>query len=505
MSDTRTNRRDFLRILGLGGLAAAALPVSCRKDVVAAKRPNIILMLADDLGYGDLGSYGQTKIRTPHLDRIAAEGLRFTQHYSGSPVCAPSRCTLLTGKHTGHSYIRDNDEMGERGDVWHDLSLEGQRPQLPGTRTIGTILKEAGYRTGAAGKWGLGGPGTSGHPNLQGFDFWYGYLCQRIAHNYYPPYLWRNEEKDILEGNEYFFPHRKFPEDRDPNDRSAYSAFGGKTYSSDRITEEALGFIGSRSDRPFFLYLAFTIPHAALQVPEDSLREYEGAFPETPYLGDKGYLPHPTPRAAYAAMVSRMDRSVGRVMALLDSLGIDRNTVVLFSSDNGPTFNGGTDSEFFRSAGPLRGLKGSLYEGGIRVPLIARWPGRIEPGTTTEHISAFWDLLPTLAEIAGVEAPADCDGISFLPTLLGRSGEQKQHEFLYWEYQGRQALRSGQWKAVRTAVDKVWELYKLDDDIGEAENLASENPAMIAQMARAMATARTDSDLFPLVREQGRR
>ena len=498
----RIRRREFLKRAGWGAAAAAwpSLLSRCRRSVEA--KPNIIFILADDLGYGELGCYGQRKIRTPHIDRLAAEGMRFTQHYSGSPVCAPSRCTLLTGKHTGHAYIRDNDEMGERGDVWHDLSLEGQRPLLPGISTIGTVLKEAGYRTGAVGKWGLGGPGTSGHPNRQGFDFWYGYLCQRIAHNYYPPYLWRNDSKEILEGNEYFFPHQRFPEDKDPSDCSAYLSYSGNIYASDRITEEALNFIKNQSAHPFFLYLAFTVPHAALQVPEDSLREYAGAFPETPYLGDKGYLPHPTPRAAYAAMVSRMDEGIGRVMALLRSLGIDRDTLVMFSSDNGPTYNGGTDSEFFQSAGPLRGLKGSLYEGGIRVPLIARWPERIEPGTTTGHISAFWDLLPTITDLSGLETPAESDGISFLPTLLSWEGKQKEHEYLYWEYQGKQALRLRQWKAIRSVEEQAWELYDLDRDVGERINLATANPDLIRDIEKAMATARSESELFPLVREK---
>jgi arylsulfatase len=393
--------------------------------------------------------------------------------------------------------------MGERGNVWHDLSLEGQRPLLPETVTIGTTLNDADYMTGAVGKWGLGGPGSSGHPNNQGFEFFYGYLCQRIAHNYYPPYLWRNNSKEILEGNAYFYPHQRFPQDKNSHDRAAYAPYGGKVYSSDRITEEALGFIKNYSARPFFLYLAFTIPHAALQVPDDSLREYEGAFPETPYLGDKGYLPHPTPRAAYAAMVSRMDRSIGQVMTLLESLGIDRDTLVLFSSDNGPTYNGGTDSEFFQSAGPLRGLKGSLFEGGIRVPLVARWPGRIKPGTTTDHPSAFWDLLPTLTDLVGAPPPPECDGFSFLPTLLGRPGEQKQHDYLYWEYQGEQALRTRQWKAIWRVEEREWELYNLEDDISETRNLASENPGLIKEIAETMAAALTESDLFPLVRQKG--
>ncbi|MFH1942856.1 MAG: sulfatase-like hydrolase/transferase, partial [bacterium] len=358
--ESKQSRRTFLKTTALGTASAFLGSVSCGKRSPSPK-PNIIFVLTDDLGYGEVGCYGQKKIRTPHIDGMAAEGLRFTQHYSGSPVCAPSRCTLLTGKHTGHAYIRDNDEMGERGDVWHDPNLEGQRPLLPDTETIGTMLQRAGYMTACIGKWGLGGPDSTGPPNRQGFDHFYGYLCQRVAHNYYPTHLWRNGEKHILEGNDYFYPHQKLPEGKDPYDRASYAQYAGKQYAPDRMAEEALQFIRNNQAHPFFLYFATTVPHAALQVPDDSLREYEGAFPETPYNGDKGYLPHPTPRAAYAAMVTRMDRDVGRILALLKQLGIDDNTLIFFSSDNGPTFNGGTDSAFFNSAGPFRGLKTEVY------------------------------------------------------------------------------------------------------------------------------------------------
>jgi arylsulfatase A-like enzyme len=406
---------------------------------------------------------------------------------------------LLTGKHTGHAYIRDNDEMDERGDVWHDPELEGQRPLLPNTYTIGTMLQQAGYTTGAIGKWGLGGPGSTGEPNAQGFNHWYGYLCQRVAHNYYPTHLWRNGEKVLLEGNDYFYPHQRFPEDADPNDPAAYEPYSGKTYSLDVMAEEALAFIRENRDNPFFLYLPFTVPHASLQVPEDSLAEYEGQFDDTPYLGDKGYLPHRAPRAAYAAMITRMDMQIGRIMALIDELGLDDNTIVFFSSDNGPTFNGGTDSEFFHSAGEFRGLKTELYEGGIRVPLIARWPGRIEPGTVSDHPSAFWDFFPTFAGLVNVRPPSDTDGLSLLPTLLNTPETQQHHDYLYWEYHGQQAVRMGSWKAVRHGVDQPIELYDLANDMGEQNDVAAGNPDVVARIENIMNEGRTPSELFPLV------
>ena len=471
---------------------------------VSEKQPNIIFILADDLGYGDLGCYGQEKIKTPNLDRMAAEGMRFTQHYSGSTVCAPARCVLLTGKHTGHAYIRDNDEMADRGDVWHDPNLEGQRPLPPNSYTIPIMLQKAGYTTAAIGKWGLGGPDSTGEPNKQGFDLFYGYLCQRVAHNYYPTHLWKNGRKHILEGNNYFFPHQRLAGDKDPYDRASYAQYSGQQYSVDLMTKEAIGFIRNNRHRPFFLYLAYTVPHVALQVPEDSLKEYEGVFPETPYKGEKGYLPHRTPRAAYAAMITRMDRDIGRIMALLKDLGLDENTVVFFSSDNGPTFNGGADSEFFKSAGLLRGLKCDLYEGGIRVPLIARWPGKIEASTTADHICAFWDVMPTLADITAAQTPDDIDGISFLPTLSG-NGSQKKHSYLYWEYCSRpsQALRMGEWKGIRLNVYKdsngPIELYNLKNDIGEKHNVANRHPEVVAKIEKYLKTAHTPSKYFPML------
>ncbi|MGD8241131.1 MAG: arylsulfatase, partial [Armatimonadota bacterium] len=418
---------------------------------------------------------------------------------SGSPVCAPSRCVLLTGLHTGHAYIRDNDEMSFRGDVWRDLSLEGQRPIPEGTRTVGTVLQEAGYATGAIGKWGLGGPESTGHPNRQGFDHWYGYLCQRIAHNYYPPWLWRNGEMHELD-NAYFHPHQRLPADVDPNDPESYEPYRGNEYSMDLMAEEALQFIRDHRNERFFLYLPFPVPHVSLQVPEDSLAEYDGVFEEEPYIGDRGYTPHPRPRSAYAAMITRMDREIGRIMDLLKDLGLDNDTIVFFTSDNGPTFNGGTDSEFFQSAGALRGLKTQLWEGGIRVPLIARWPGRIAPGTVSDLPCAFWDFLPTLAALAGAPAPEGVDGVSLVPTLVGRSEEQEPHEYLYWEFQGRQAVRLGTWKAYRRPPEGPIELYDLAADIGETTDIAAAHPDVVARVAELMDLARTESDLFPLLR-----
>ena len=493
-------RREFIKT---SGIAAASMAISagglfCERN--RKTKPNIIFIMADDLGYGELGCYGQQKIKTPNIDRLAAGGMKFTQHYSGSPVCAPSRCTLMTGKHTGHAYIRANDEMKERGDVWHDRNIEGQRPLLPGTETMGRMMQRAGYVTAAIGKWGLGGSNDSGHPNKQGFDFWYGYLCQRVAHNYYPTHLWRNGEKDMLEGNDYFYPHQKLPADKDPNDPASYEPYSGKQYSQDLMAAEAINFIKQNKDKPFFLYLPFTVPHAALQVPEDSLEEYKGKFPETPYLGEKNYLPQQTPRAAYAAMITRMDREIGRIMGLLKELGIDENTLIIFTSDNGPAWGyGGTDPQFFNSADGLRGFKASLYEGGIRVPMIARWKGKIKPGSASDHISAFWDFYATFAEVVGAKIPEDIDGISLLPTLLNKN--QPKHDYLYWEYLGKQAIRRGKWKAVRLGIEKEIELYDLENDLAEENNVADQHPEIVAEMAELMKTARTESELFPLVKK----
>ena len=495
MTRTRRIAGAALALLAMGWIT----PGAALAQAPAARRPNIILILADDLGYNEVGVYGQKKIRTPNIDRLAQEGVRLTDHYSGSPVCAPSRGVLLTGLHSGHAYIRDNDEMGFRGDVWKDPALEGQRPLPAGTFTMATMLKRAGYATAAVGKWGLGGPGSEGDPNKLGFDLFFGFLCQRVAHNHYPAYLWRNAAKVPLD-NPGIYPHEKFPAGKDPKALSSYERYGGKQYALDMMGEEARAFITANKDRPFFLYFAPTVPHAALQVPEDSLAEYLNVLPDTPYAGDKGYLPHRAPRAAYAAMVTRLDREVGRLAQLVRDLGLDRDTLIVFTSDNGPTFNGGTDSAFFESAGPFRGLKTMVYEGGIRVPMVARWTGTIPAGTVSAHASAFEDYMPTFAEMAAVARPAGIDGQSMLAALQGRASGQKPRDYLYWEFQGKQVVRTGSWKGIRNAATGAFELYDLAKDIGETSDVAAANPAIVSRLEGIMRAAHTDSQLFPLVK-----
>ncbi len=466
---------------------ALVLLLICSASLLAQNRqPNIIFILADDLGYGDVGAYGQTKIRTPNIDRLAAEGMKFTDFYAGSPVCAPSRCVLMTGKHGGHAYIRDNREF----------KPEGQEPIPSSEVTIAELLKTQGYTTGGFGKWGLGYPGSEGDPNKQGFDLFYGYNCQREAHNFYPDHLWRNDQKVMLEGNE--------------------RGRTGKQYSHDLIEAEALQFIRDNKAKPFFLFAPFTIPHLALQVPDDALAEYVGKWDDPAYDGKNGYLPHPHPRAAYAAMVTRMDRSIGRMMALVKELGLDDNTIVMFSSDNGGAFGevtkdfefkpgrmGGTDYMFFKSTANFRAFKGSVYEGGIRVPFIARWPGKIKAGTVSKLPAAFYDVLPTLCELAKIEPPKNTDGISFLPTLLGK-GKQRQHEFLFWDfngYGGQQAVRMGNWKGLRRNLQRgntKLELYNLASDIGEQTDVAAQHPAIVKRIEKLMAEQHTPSKLFPI-------
>jgi arylsulfatase len=435
--------------------------------------PNVVFILADDLGWGELGSYGQAKIRTPNLDRLAAEGLRFTDAYSGSAVCAPSRCTLMTGLHGGRAHVRSNRE----------IKPEGQEP-LPGAVvTLPEVLKARGYATGAFGKWGLGGPESEGAPRRQGFDRFYGYNCQRVAHSYYPTYLWSDDRKVELPGND---------------------GQKGTQYSHDLIEAEALKWIRERKDGPFFAYLAFTIPHVAMQVPEDSLEEYRGRWEDPAYTGGAGYTPHPQPRAAHAAMITRMDRGVGRVLDLLQELGLEKNTLVIFTSDNGSIDRvGGHDLAFFSGNGPFRGQKGSLHEGGIRVPFIARWTGRIAAGSTSALPTAFDDVLPTLAELAGAEPPKGGTGVSLVPTLLGREG-QKVREALFWEFQGYggwQAVRKGNWKAVRQGLAKAktpFQLYDLAADPSEKNDLAASKPELVREFEALLRANREPSAIFPL-------
>ena len=475
-----------------------------------SKRPNIIFILADDLGYGELGCYGQELIETPHIDALATSGMRFTQHYSGSPVCAPSRCVLLSGKHTGHAYIRGNHEWRERGEVWDyhamiaDSTLEGQYPLPANTTNIASLLQEAGYRTGMIGKWGLGAPHTDGIPTRQGFDFFCGYNCQRQAHTYYPVHLWLNEERLYL-GNDTVAPHARLEAGQDPLDPDSYAPYTLATYAPDVMFKEMKQFIEDKSNDPFFFYWASPIPHMALQAPQRWVDYYVEKFgDEEPYKGENGYFPSRYPRATYAAMVSYLDERVGELVQTLKEQGLYENTLIIFSSDNGPTFNGGTDSPWFNSGGPFLSERGwgkaYLHEGGIRVPMVASWPGKIAPGTSSEHISAFWDLLPTLCEAAGVEPPADVDGISYLSELLG-TGKQEQHPYLYWEfpsYGGQQAVRMGEWKAIRKNIlegDLDIELYNLEDDIQEQLNVASEYPGVIQEIEQILEQAHVSSQL----------
>jgi arylsulfatase A-like enzyme len=447
--------------------------VICGGESDAGQPPNIVLIMADDLGYAELGCYGQQRIKTPNIDRLAAEGMRFTQYYTGSAVCAPARCTLMTGMHGGHAYVRDNAEVGS----WD--SYRGQLPLPAGTVTLASVLKQAGYTTGAFGKWGAGEVGSSGDPLRLGFDRFFGYNCQRHAHNLYPRYLIDNAAQRPLEGN----------------DRT----LTGKHYAPQVIADQLLKFIRQNKDRPMLVYYPTVLPHLALQAPEEAIAEYRGTWPETPYRG-KSYLPHPTPRACYAAMISFVDTQVGRIMELLKQLDLDRNTIVLFTSDNGTTYlKGQVDFEFFRSVGPLRGLKGSLYEGGIRVPMIARWPGRIQAGTQTDLLAAHYDLLATCAAIGGVAAPPKTDGIDFLPTLLGHPGRQQEHPYLFWDfggYGGQIAVRMGNWKGIKQNVrkhpDAPLELYDLCRDIGEKHDVAADYPDVAAELERIMVTARTE-------------
>ena len=453
---------------------------------VASETPNIIYIYADDLGYGELGSYGQQKIKTPNLDQMASEGIRFTQHYTSTPVCAPARCMLMTGKHAGHSYIRSN--YSHHGG--YDYLEGGQMPLPEGTVTIGHMLQDAGYVTGAIGKWGLGSYGTTGEPSKQGIDYFYGYLGQGQAHSYYPTHLRENDGWDSL-GNEFFVPHKKIPHNATPDD---FKEFEGSVYSPDRMTEKALGFIRTNKDNPFFLYLPYNIPHVALQIPSNSeaYKMYEGRWDTEPYFGDNGYTPHPQPLAAYAAMITQLDMYVGQIMQEIKELGLDENTIIMFSSDNGTTFNGGVQPEFFNSVAGLRGLKMDLYEGGIRMPFIARWPGHIPEGKVTDHISAQYDVMATLAELIGVEAPEN-DGVSMMPVLLGNDDEQAKHEFLYFEYPargGQVAIRMGDWKGIKVGLtkdpDKEWELYNLATDIAETNNVADQHPEILEELDKIL-------------------
>ncbi len=435
--------------------------------------PNLIFVLADDLGYGDVGCYGQKLIQTPNLDRLADDGMRFTQFYAGSTVCAPSRCCLMTGYHGGHGWIRSNARLDLR----------------PIEVTVAKILKERGYATGLFGKWGLGTEGGTGQPTRQGFDEFYGYLDQVHAHNYYPSFLMRGEKRERLKN--------EVPPGKNKSPFGSGVASQKVEYSHDLITTAAFSFIERNKDQPFFLYLAWTIPHA-----NNEARAATGNGCEVPDLGAYKDKPWPEAEKSYAAMVSYMDRDVGRLRELLKKEGLEQDTLIIFSSDNGPHKEGGNDPGFFKSAGALRGIKRDLYEGGIREPTIACWPRKVKAGTVSDYIGAFWDVLPTFAELADAsnKIPAGIDGISFAPTLLGQ-GRQREHEELYWvfyERGGARALRMGNWKAVQQPIKAAIELYDLGNDIGEKDNVATAHPDVVEAMHKRMDAAFTTTEQWKL-------
>lgn len=448
-------------------------------SATASAQPNIIYILADDLGYGDLSFTGQTKFETPNIDQLAQDGMFFTQHYSGSTVCAPSRSTLMTGLHTGHTPIRGNKE----------IRPEGQYPLDSSAITVAEILKSAGYTTGVFGKWGLGYPGSEGDPNNQGFDEFYGFNCQRLGHHYYPYHLWHNQTKVMLEDN---------------------AGMQTGTYAPDIIHDKAMAFMEKCKDQPFFMYYASIIPHAELLVPDSLLQKFRGKYlPEKEYKGvddGKGYRQGPygsqkESHAAFAAMVYLLDKQVGEIRAKLEDLGIAENTVIFFSSDNGPHKEAGADPDYFDSNAQFRGYKRNLTEGGIRLPMIAYWPNTIKPNSISDHVSAFWDFLPTACDIASVEKPKHLDGISFLPELLGK--EQAKHDFLYWEFNargGKQAVRLGDWKGLRLNMTNHPEapikLYNLASDPGEENNVADQHPEIVQKIYAIMKNERTPSEVY---------
>lgn len=436
------------------------------------EKPNIVYLLLDDAGYGDLSCYGQKQFSTPNIDRLAAEGLRFTQHYSGSTVCAPTRCCLMTGVHTGHSYVRGNREV----------QPEGQSPMPADIVTLPRLLKQAGYTTGAFGKWGLGAPGSTSDP-AKHFDVFFGYNCQREAHTYYPKHLWRNFEKVPMDG---------------------------ETHSADVIMDEALEFVRQNRENPFFLFLPVTIPHAAMHATEEYVAPFRKKFSQFENkVGRYANTETKNPIAAFAGMMTQVDAHVGQLMQLLDELGLEDQTLVMLSSDNGPHKEGGHDPKFFDSNGPLRGHKRDLYEGGVRAPLIAYWPGKVKAGTESGLISAHWDMLPTFCELAGVAVPNQTDGISMVPELMGQGDQQPQHPYLYWEFYeqgGKRAARFGDWKAVQLNVhkdlDSPIQLYYLPDDVGETTNVAAKHPEVVTQAREIFKDAHTPSPFWSFGRRK---
>ncbi len=485
---------------------------SKQKEVAQeTSKPNIIYILADDLGYAELGVYGQEKIETPHIDALAKNGMIFTQHYTGTPVCAPARFNFLTGKHSGHSYVRGNDEWADRGQVWNykavvqDSTLEGQRPIPLKTITVANKLKESGYATAMVGKWGLGAPHTASIPTNFGFDYFFGFNCQRQAHTYYPVHLYENDKRYPL-ANDTIAPGTKLAKDANPNDASSYANYNLNEYASEVMFDKITQFVDKNKDKPFFMYWADPIPHAPLQAPKRWVDYYIKKFgDEAPYLGKKGYFPAKNPRATYAAMVSYLDENVGKLVAQLKKEGIYDNTIIMFTSDNGPTYNGGSDSPWFDSAKPFNSQygygKGFLNEGGIRVPMIASWPNKIKAGSKTDLISAHYDVMATFCDIVDQKTPENTDGYSFLPTLLNKPNEQKIHDYLYWEYPeyyGQVAIRMGKWKILWKELkkgNKTIELYNLEEDLAEKNNIADQHPEIVEKLFEAIKKEHSTPDV----------
>ncbi len=465
-------------------------------------RPNVVLILADDLAVRELGAYGQSQIRTPNLDRLAAEGMRFDAAYSGSPVCAPSRCVLLTGRHAGHAAIRDNSEVGG----WGPDEPEGQMPLPDGELTLAEHLGAHGYATACGGKWGLGGPDSEGHPNRQGFDHFYGYLCQRVAHNLYPTHLWRNSERVPLPGNgAWFSAHQKLKEPLAAQDEY-YERYARSDYAPEKIADELVAWTTAKAkgDAPFFLYYATVLPHVALQAPRADVEAYPAEWDGAPYLGQQSYLPHASPRRCYAAMISHLDRSVGRILDALDAAGVAEDTLVIFTSDNGATWVGGVDTDFFGSHGGLRGRKAQLFEGGVRVPLLVRWPGRVPAGSVCRARVAAYDLFPTIAAATGTGAPEGValDGVDLGPTLADPAVSPAR-EALYCEFPPfrGQCVWSGDWKLIRRASPKgelTVALHDLANDPGEERDLAATEPELVQRLTRLLEREHTPHPAFPL-------
>ena len=482
--------------------------LSCSSELQKNESPNFVFILADDLGYGELGIFGQKIIETPNIDQLAKEGMILTNHYSGSPVCAPARAVLLTGLHSGNNPVRGNDEWKERGDVWSfeamfkNPELEGQRPMPDSTITVANYLKSNGYKTGMVGKWGLGAPNTNSIPNNKGFDFFYGYNCQRQAHTLYPSHLWKNKERDIL--NNIIVDKGPLEKGLDPNNSESYKAYNQNDYAPTLMHNQALKFIDRNRDVKFFLYYASPLPHLPLQAPKkwvDYYREKLGE--EKPYIGDEGYYPNQFPKATYAGMISYLDEQVGEIVAKLKEIGKYENTIIVFTSDNGPTHVGQVDIDFFNSAGIFvnskKTVKGSVNEGGIRVPTIVTWPTKIMPGTKSDHPSTFYDFFATVSDIIGNPLSNRTDGISYYPSLTGK--EQKVHDYLYWEfpaYGGQQAIRIDKWKGIKRdllkgpADLKLYDLYK---DPKELNNVAVNHPDLVDKMEKLLKEAHTKATI----------